>query len=296
MGDAKYQVLLKTIELGSMTRAAEALGYTQSAVSRTIAELEHDWGLPLLTRSRSGTVLTAEGALLLPYLQGVCNAHRRLEEQIGELHGLTRGTLRVGTLTSIAVHWLPALMKGFLARYPGICFELRSSMEYAEIEDWLEKGAVDCGFVLLPAREGLETVSLGRDPLMALLPPDHPQAGAASYPLKNFASEPFIELTDGRDREIAGIFQRYGIRPRVAYSVNDDYAIISMVENGLGVSLLHELVLRRTPFRIVAKPLDPPQFRELGLAARGGRDASPLVRRFLDYARARADAAQPDFL
>ncbi len=293
MGDAKYQVLLKIAELGSMTRAAEALGYTQSAISRTIAELEREWGLPLLTRSRSGAALTAEGALLLPYLQGVCNAHRRLEEQIGELHGLTQGTLRLGTLPSIAVHWLPGLMKGFLTLYPSIRFELRSSMEYIEIENWVEKGVVDCGFVLLPAREGLETVPLRRDPLLALLPTGHPMSGADSYPLARFALEPFIELIDGRDREIVGIFQRHGIKPNVAYAVNDDYAIISMVENGLGVSLLHELVLQRTPYRVITKPLDPPQFRDLGLAARGGWETSPLVQRFLDYAREQLGGAQP---
>ena len=74
MNHLKYAALLKTAELGSITRAAEALGYTQSAISRTIAELEREFDLPLLTRNRSGAVLTAEGALLLPYLQQVCNA------------------------------------------------------------------------------------------------------------------------------------------------------------------------------------------------------------------------------
>ena len=104
MNDIKYAALLKTAELGSITRAAEALGYTQSAISRTIAELEREFDLPLLTRNRSGAVLTAEGALLLPYLQQVCNACRAVEEQVWELHGLTRGELRVGTLTLSLIH------------------------------------------------------------------------------------------------------------------------------------------------------------------------------------------------
>ena len=83
----KYQILLKTVELGSITRAAEALGYTQSAVSRVIADLEREWDMELLTRSRTGVVLSSSGAALLPYVQAVCNAGRELEEQVAELHG-----------------------------------------------------------------------------------------------------------------------------------------------------------------------------------------------------------------
>mgnify|MGYP000850889592 FL=1 len=291
MNHLKYAALLKTAELGSITRAAEALGYTQSAISRTIAELEREFDLPLLTRNRSGAVLTAEGALLLPYLQQVCNACRAVKEQVGELHGLTKGELRVGTLTSISVHWLPEIMRTFLAQYPGIRFQLMSSMEYTQIEDWIEKGRVDCGFVGLPAKESLKTVPLKRDRMLALLPPGHSLAGAAAYPLSAFASEPFIRLAEGRDTEITDIFRLYGIQPNIAYSVNDDYAIIAMVERGLGVSLLPELVLQRTPYRIVAKPLDPPQFRDIALAFRAVRDASPLVRRFVKHVETWAHAA-----
>ena len=100
----KYQILLKTVELGSITRAAEALGYTQSAVSRVIADLEREWDMELLTRSRTGVVLSSSGAALLPYVQAVCNAGRELEEQVAELHGLTRGTLRVDTFASASIH------------------------------------------------------------------------------------------------------------------------------------------------------------------------------------------------
>ena len=99
----KHQILLKTVELGSITRAAEALGYTQSAVSRVIADLEREWDMELLTRSRTGVVLSSSGAALLPYVQAVCNAGRELEEQVAELHGLTRGTLRVATFASVSM-------------------------------------------------------------------------------------------------------------------------------------------------------------------------------------------------
>lgn len=90
METGKYRALLRTAELGSITRAAEDLGYTQSAVSRIISDLEQEWGVALLIRGRSGVALTAAGEALLPGLRAVCNAERELQEEVAELHGLTR--------------------------------------------------------------------------------------------------------------------------------------------------------------------------------------------------------------
>ena len=101
MNTIKCQIFLKAVELGSITRAAEDMGYTQSAVSRSIADLEREWDVTLLTRNKDGVVLTAQGESLLPDIQSLCNAQRTLESQVSALHGLTSGTLRVGTFTSV---------------------------------------------------------------------------------------------------------------------------------------------------------------------------------------------------
>ena len=279
----KYRALLRTAELGSITRAAEDLGYTQSAVSRIISDLEQEWGVTLLIRGRSGVTLTAAGEALLPCLRTVCNAERELQEEVAELHGLTRGTIRVGTFNSISVHWLPRLMKSFLEKYPAIRFEILTHIEYREIEDWVISGHVDCGFISLPCSLGLDTVFLRRDRHMAVLPADHPLAAAESYPMERFAQDPYIKLEDDRDREVIQIFEHCGVKPNLQYLVNDDYAAISMVESGLGVSVLTELVLRRTPYHVAIKPLDPPQFRDIGLAVRDRGTASPATARFLSH-------------
>lgn len=285
MDVGKYEAFLRVAELGNLTRAAEELGYTQSAVSRIVADLEREWGVRLLTRSRTGVALTTAGEDLLPRLRAVCDAQRELEQRVGQLHGLTFGTVRVGTFASTSVHWLPRIMKSFLARYPNIRFEIVSHIEYREIEDMIASGRVDCGFIALPAVRELETLFLSRDMYMAVLPADHPLAGAERYPMARFAQDPFIKLEDERDREVADIMEHCHVRPNLRYQVNDDYAVMSMVESGLGVSTLTGLVVRRTPYRVATLPLDPPQFRDIGLAARSFRGLSPAAARFVEYVK-----------
>lgn len=286
MDIGKLEVLVKAAELGNLTRAAEALGYTQSAVSRIIADLEQEWGLPVLIRGRGGVSPTAAGRELLPAVQAVCNAQRALEQEVAEIHGLARGTIRIGAFTSIAAQWLPPIMKTFLRSYPGIRFEILTHIEYREIEEWISAGTVDCGFAALPTTLPLDTVFLRRDAELAVLPPDHPLAGAERYPVERFAEDPYIKMEDNRDREVLRIFEALGVRPNLCYNVNDDYSVMSMVENGLGVSVLPDLILRRNPYAIVTKPLDPPQYRYIGLAVRRLDSLSPLTARFVAHVQA----------
>lgn len=285
MDVGKYEVFLRVAELGNLTRAAEELGYTQSAVSRIVADLEQEWGMRLLSRGRGGVTLTTAGEDLLPRIRAVCGADRELAQQVGELHGLTFGTIRVGSFNSTSVHWLPQIMKSFLAKYPNIRFKVVTHIEYREIEDWIAAGRVDCGFIALPTALELETIFLSRDMHMAVLPADHPLAGEACYPVERFAQDPFIKLEDERDREMVEIMERCHVKPNLRYQVNDDYAVMSMVESGLGVSALTGLVVQRTPYRVAIRPLDPPQFRDIGLAARSFRELSPAAARFVEHVK-----------
>lgn len=282
MNIQKYEAFLKTVEYRSLTKAAQALGYTQSAISHMLHALESEWRVTLLTRDRSGVSITSEGLRLLPLVRNVCNANRDLVDEIGELHGLEAGMIRIGTFTSVSVHWLPQMIKNFHSEYPNIDFELLHG-DYTEIETWLTEGRADCGFLRLPAKAGLDSIFLEQDRLLVILPEQHPLAECELFPLARLAEEPFILLEEGTENEITEIFHGNGIQPRVRFTARDDYAIISMVENGLGISILPELVLRRTPYKIVKKELETPAYRQLGIVLKDIRHASPAVKRFLDY-------------
>lgn len=278
----KYMAFIHTVEYGSFTKAAEMLNYSQSGVSRMIADLEQEWKIALLERGRGGVRLTSDGMELLPYARSVCEDFQKLQMQVDDMNGLQSGLIRIGTISSVATHWLPNIIREFQKDYPNIEYELLLG-DYAEIEDWIATGRVDCGFLRLPTRPEFETVFLEQDRLLAILPEDHPLAELEKIPLSALCEEPFMLLEKGSKGEISAIFESCGLMPRVRFTTLEDYAVMSMVESGLGVSILPELILRRIPYRIAVKELDVPAYRRLGLALRDRKTASVAVRKFLTY-------------
>lgn len=278
----KYLAFVKTVECGSFTRAAGVLNYSQSGISRMIGDLEREWQVTLLERGKSGVRLTSEGTRLLPYAKRVCSEYEKLQAEVDEINGLKSGLIRIGTFSSVATHWLPNIIREFQKEYPGIDYELILG-DYTEIETWIEEGRVDCGFLRLPARKELESVFLEQDRLLVVLPEGHPLATLEKIPVSALCREPFMLLEKGAKAEVSEIFERSGLSPKVHFTTWDDYAIMAMVESGLGISILPELILKRIPYRIVARELEFPAYRNIGLAWKEKKGASPMLKRFMEY-------------
>lgn len=273
---------VKTVECGSFTKAAEMLSYSQSSISRMIADLEKEWNITLLERGVGGVKLTSDGTKLLPYAKSVITEYEKLQMEIDELNGLQSGLIRIGTFSSVATHWLPNIIKAFQMDYPNIDYELLLG-DYTEIDKWIEEGRVDCGFNRLPTNSEFDSIMLEQDKLLAILPTAHPLAKLDKVPIEKLCNEPFMLLEKGAKAEISAIFERNNLKPNVKFTTWDDYAVMSMVESGLGVSILPQLILKKVPYNIVAKELDVPAFREIGFTMRNRKTASLAVRRFIDY-------------
>lgn len=282
MNIAKYMAFVKTAEYGSFTKAAEVLNYSQSGISRMIADLEKEWKITLLERNKAGVRLTGEGMRLLACAQNICREYEKLKTEVDEINGLQSGLIRIGTFSSIATHWLPKIIRAFQKSYPNIEYELLLG-DYTEIEAWIRNGRVDCGFLRLPACSELETLFLAQDRMLAVLPEHHPLARLKKVPVSALCDEPFMLLEKGGKAEVAAIFERCGLAPKVRFTTWDDYAIMSMVENGLGISILPELILQRVPYKIAVRELEVPAYRKIGIALHSRKKASPAVKRFLEY-------------
>ena len=282
----KYFAFVKTVEYGSFTKAAELLNYTQSGISRMISDLEKEWGVTLLERNKGGVKLTSDGMKLLPYAQTLCADFEKLKLQVNDLNGLQSGLIRIGTFSSVATHWLPNVIKQFQKDYPNIDYELLLG-DYTEIEEWIHADRVDCGFLRLPAHSDFESIFLEKDRLMAVIPESHPLKDCDKFPISALCDEPFMLLEKGAKAEISEIFEQNQLTPNIKFTTWDDYAIMSMVESGLGIAILPELILKRVPYKIIAKELDVPAYRDIGLVFRDYKTASLAVKRFIEYLKYR---------
>ena len=282
MSIRKYETFVKVVELGSLTKAAEALGMTQSGVSHIINGIEDDFGFSLLVRGRGGVRLTDEGERVLPVMRNIVNCSEQLKQIVDSIHGLDSGTVRVGAFTSVAVHWLPGMIKGFQEKYPRIEFKLLNG-DYHDVQQWLGEGSVDVGFVALPCDIGCRCIPLMDDRLLAVLPKDHKYAALDSFPVELAANEPFITLLESSDHDSRRALEALGVKPNVKFTTKDDYAIIAMVEQGLGISIMPELLLKGRDSSLKALELDPPCSRTIGLALASGAEKSPATGSFAEY-------------
>ncbi|TQR19419.1 LysR family transcriptional regulator [Psychrobacillus vulpis] len=282
MSISKYKVLMKVVELGSLTKAADMMGYTQSGVSHTISSLEQEFGFLLLARSRSGVKLTMNGEQVLKTIREILKWNEHLEQEVASIHGIEIGTIHIGTFTSVSVNWLPDILKDFQQDYPSIEIKLFEG-DYRQIEDWISDGVIDCGFLSLPTRDMMDIIPLHKDQMVVLLPTNHPLSSETRLTLSQIEKEAFIMPRKGGDDDINRILEKASIKPDIKFTAGDDYAIMAMVEKGLGISILPELVLRGQQRNIRIIELEEPSYRSLGIAVSSIRHVSPATKKFLSY-------------
>jgi DNA-binding transcriptional LysR family regulator len=284
----KYIALQKVVEYRSMAKAAENLGYSQSAMSQLISSLEDELSIKLLNRGKYGTELTAEGKELYPFIEEAIYRYRSSLEKAAEIRGLETGIIRMGTLASISANWLPPLIHEFEEHYPGIEFVIHQG-DYTSIQDWIKTGAIDFGFVSPDAVNGIELTILNKGQFKAILPENHPLSKDTAISISALAKEPFILLEEGHFYEPLEAFRNAGVTPQIKYTLHDDYAIMAMVEEGLGVSILADLILRRTNYRIKALPLNPPIYRTIAIGYLKKESLPAASRRFIELLKSKAD-------
>ncbi len=278
----RYELFLKVVETGNITKCAEAVHYTQAGVSHAIAALEKEAGFALFARSASGVTLTENGRRLVAPIQALVNDQHALAQSINQIGGTVAGTLRIGTFTSVSVQWLPRIIKAFSARYPDVEFDLQAG-DYDQINEMLRAGRVDCGFLVDPVADGLAFSPLYRDPMLALLPHGHALEKKRSLKLESLLEEELIIPAQGSDNDINAVLASTERPARIRYVLNDDFSVLSMVEAGLGVAIMPELILRSCKSSPVARPLRPARHRTIGIASLPREGISVLAQTFIDF-------------
>ena len=287
----KYLAFIKTVDTGSFTKAATALNYAQSSVSKMIADLEKEWNATLLERDRGGVHLTPYGEQILPHIRILLDDYQKLESRINEMNGIETGVIRIGTFSSVAINWLPNIVAEFQKNYPGIEYEMLLG-DYDEVENWIGEGRVDCGFLSLPTKTAFDTISLKMDEYMVVLPEGHPLCAKEKIEIENLENEPFMLLEHGGKTEVTELLERSGVHPQIRFTTWEDYAIMAMVEKGLGIGILPQMILQRIPYRIQIRPLAEPFYREIGIAVKNKERMSPVTVKFMEYLKYRESRLQ----
>ena len=259
-------MLVQVARRGSFSAAADALGYTQPAVSRQIATLEGEVGMQLVRRVPQGAVLTDAGRLLVDRAEAILVSLAGAEDELRQLMGLEGGRLRLASFASAAASIMPLAIALFRERHPAVELDIAMADPYeslprlrtGELDLALSHEALDDAADL---RAGIEFVHLFDDPMYVALPVGHQLADELKLSLSAFAGEPWMLATTATcpdSRLFLRACHAAGFEPQVAIQ-NDDYpAIIGFVAAGVGVALIPDMVSRNIRHDVVVRVLDPP--------------------------------------
>lgn len=286
----KCKLFVITAETRNISRTAELMGYTQSAVSHNLKSLEKEVGIQLFKRDRYGVHLTSLGADFLFYVKRFLSEYERLEQFVYDLHGLEVGTISVGTYTSVSTACLPDVIRSFHESHPNVDIIIKEGGA-DELASWISNYEIDLAFISKQPGFDFDFIHLIDDPLVAVFPEDHPLDGYdGSFPVADFNGKAFIKSETGIEYDITRLLDRTRVNPDVLLSAKDDSTIISMVEGGLGIAILPQLSCKGRPGRYKTMPLEPYFTRDLGIALRSLESATPITRSFIYAVQSYFDA------
>ena len=290
--ELRHLIALKAVaDKGSFGRAAESLGYTQSAVSQQIATLERIVGSKLLERpgGQKPVTLTEPGQLLLRHADAITARLQAAQADLDAFDAGDAGRLRVGTYQSVGAKILPTLLSGFRTSWPQVEFGLTESTDDEELLQLVERGELDLTFTMLPIPSGpFGSAQLLRDPYVLVVPADSPLARRDRPPtLKEIAELPLIGNRHCRSLD-AGLatLRATGKEPRIVFRSDDNGTVQGIAASGMGVALVPRLTVDDRDARVKVIELDdriPP--RLIGIAWHRDRRRTHAFDAFVDAAQ-----------
>ncbi|MBR3199920.1 MAG: LysR family transcriptional regulator [Mogibacterium sp.] len=276
------KVFLTSIDSGSFTRAGEILGYTQSNLTQMMRSFEDELGIPLLIKTKKGVEPTGEAKQLIPAMRAMIAQEERFLQEADEIRGIRRGSIRIGSYVSTSSTWLPQVIGYYQNEYPEVEFNIVESGQ-GDMLRGLMTGDLDLALMSAPENNEMDFIPVLDDPMVVVFPPDHELADYDYVPVEKLQDHPLIMTYREYDTDANRILLDAGLDASVKYRSKDDFAVLSMVQHGLGISILPELTLERFPGRYDYRMLDPESYRSLGIGIRSIKEAGPLARSIISY-------------
>ncbi|MGI9185013.1 MAG: LysR family transcriptional regulator [Solirubrobacteraceae bacterium] len=299
----RLQVLCEVVSRGSFSGAAEALSYTQSAVSQSVARLEAETGATLLHRDRRGVRATAAGATLVAHAEAIFASVEAAEAELAAVLGVRSGRLRVASFPSAGATLMPLAVARFRQAHPDVELTLAEG-EPEQMVPRLRAGEFDLAllFAFPGVRErpapGLQSVALLEDPMHVALPGDHPLVAKPALSLADLRDQHWVQSSAASPcaRHVVRSCLAAGFEPYVAFESDDYETVQGLVAAGVGVALIPRLALTRVHSGIVVRALAPQSpTRKVTVATMSGPGAAPAAGSMIgvlrDVARRYSDTA-----
>ena len=281
MDTRKIQALIKTVQCGSINKAAEQLGYTHSGLTYLLNTMETELSISLLRRDRNGVQLTQEALNLLPYMENVLKAEKKFRQQVLLQQRPQDNIIRIGCYSSVAVGWLPPVISQFKEKYPNAAIDLK--IGNMSVPSMLENDEVEIGIVDENIRGDFEWEFVQDDYLCIYLPKSYPLAARSSLSLKDLENLPCV-FPSYESRDFVSAFRdnmELQFNSQLTVNTLNASDILQFVSNGLGATFLSHLCAVECPSNIKILPIEPPIIRPLGIIRKQNKTLSPLMSSFL---------------
>lgn len=277
-----YEIFDAVARQGSFNKAAQQLHLTPSAISHAIAVMEEELGFALFNRGKTGVTMTSYGASLYPSIRAVLNSDEALKQSVARLNGLEKGKVKVAAFNSVCACLLPGILKSFKAQYPQIEVEVYQGT-YDDMKDWLRNGQTDIAFLSFGCREEFALTELFAEPLRCITPKGWPAPPDGIMTPELMNGQDFVVQGDATDAEMRQYLKKHKISTERRCHVLDDLSNLAMVEAGMGISIMPEMLLKTCTSKVDIYPLSPAENRVVGITSQRPGAMAPAVEQMFQH-------------
>lgn len=283
MTESQIKLIVKISETGNFTKAGEELHMTQPAVSRAVATIEAELGTKLITRNRkNGIVFTDVGERILIIFRNVLSELQKITELVAAEQGLEIGKVHIGAFPTACKRFIPKIIRTIEEKHPGLEVKL-SEGSVDEVKEWLSSKSIDVGIIIPPDKD-FELVPLMKDQLIVIMNLNHPLYQKEIIAIPDLQGEEIILGRGGYELQIQSLFQDYKLTPKVRFVVDHIDTALSMVQEGLGITITTQQNILSLPDQVVFRELNPSTFRQINIAVPDMKDISKATDLFIQVA------------
>jgi DNA-binding transcriptional LysR family regulator len=275
----RYKAFVETINRGSITAAAEVLGYTQPGISRMLRSLEEEWGIRLLERGRKGITATDEALRLYTLCLSVLEMQGVLDQTVALIKGSIVGTIRIGGYLSVLTSWIPKLLQSLDDRYPGLEFQIFEGNAEEQLQR-MRNNEIDIGFLSSSVPEDFHFIPLYRDPIVVVMPQGHPLSDLETVSPEDLARYPSLIRLEHAYGTLKDLLYNQSAISKSGFSVKTDNALLGFVRKGMGFGIVGEMVAK-TDETITYRHFDKEYYRTVGMAVPRWKPVTPALHTFL---------------